>query len=113
MNKLPEKMIKKGFIFASSRQTNMSRDGSTGNLPHDCNFKFYYIPESEMKLIEDIYNILADFHKYEIFIEKLHPIVKNIINKSRDFEMDDQYISDYVDEYFDDNLHKFTQVELN
>lgn len=93
--------------------SNDNNNEPTGNLPHDCNFKFYYIAESEMKLIEEIYSDLSEYLSYQNFVNKLKPNIKKLIKSSRCIDLENEQLDDYIDDYFYENLDKYKYIELN
>lgn len=90
----------------------ISIDGIGGNLPSDCNFQIYYLPESEMDLIKNIYDNLSQYYQYEEFIKNMNPVMKNII-KYRNLEMEDEEIDDYIDKYFNEKITSYQHIVIN
>lgn len=100
-------------MYLQNETSDLCTDGSTGNLPYDCNFVFYYVAESEIKLIEEIYDDLVEYLNYQDFVNKLKPSMKNLINVSRNIDCEDEQLQNYIDDYFEFNMDKYKYVKLN
>lgn len=76
-----------------------------------CDYTFYYIPQSELKLILDLHIIMLDYFKYEKFVESLSDPIKKYIQKPR--EDIDENIRCLLSEYIRENIKLYSSIEFN
>jgi hypothetical protein len=85
--------------FTYSETDYLSKDGSSGSLAKDYNFKFYYVPKSELKLISDLHSEVSPIYKYEDCIKTLPKKLIEIVYK-RKFDIIDDDIRVFISDYF-------------
>lgn len=94
-------LIFHGFLARHKNHITLCRDGTYGYVPIDCNFTFYYIPPSQLKIIENLHEIVSPYYKFEEFLQTISKDLRQIIRHDPEY-MDDNLrilVSDYMDSY--------------
>lgn len=108
-----EEMIFHGIMsrphsYLSSQK--LYRDRLNGRLPDDSNFTFYYIPKSMFCQLRELHNVILEYYKYEDFVENLSTDAKNIIFCSKDIEIHDKNITNFINEFFNKYMDKLIKI---
>jgi hypothetical protein len=116
---LYSKKVNANMIFHSvlsvedvKRQTYYSKDCRKGRLCADSDITFYFIPQNQIKLIENIHTIILEYRKYEDFVKSLSKRVLDIVYDKRSESMQDD-IRILIESYFEKNLPSYCSIKLN
>lgn len=78
-----------------------------------CNYTFYYIPKSDLKLVSDIHKIMLDYFKYENLVESLNDQVKKCVQTPGLYDGINENIIFLISKYFTENIQLDSIIQFN